>query len=155
MYNSTYTHITINWLCQSFIYLLCQFHPAPLQKKLTSFYSGPRIFWPTRSNFSFTLAAAKASANPNTQCSNNKKMVAAKLICALKILSVINQPQTTSGKNDDRCVGTRAFVSSSPRRRIAPSCPPSSDGSSNNPPANHFFKRRSSMEGWGSNIKLF
>ena len=161
-------HHTLIWLsndyvnlpCDKYIHiiwnicLLCQFHPAPL-KNTDGFLFRLRIFWPTRSNFSFTLASAKASANPKTQCSNNKKNGGCKASCASKILSVINQPQTTSGKNDDRCVGTRAFVSSSPRRRIAPSCPPSSDGSSNNPPANHFFKRRSSMEGWGSNIKFF
>lgn len=125
------------------ICLLCQFHPAP-SKKLTVLI-GPRIFWPTMSNFSFTLEKL-GICQPKTQCSNRKKWWLQSQLC-IEDLGVINQPQTTSGKNDDRCVGTRAFVSSSPRRRIAPSCPPSSDGSSNNPPANHFFKRRSSMEG--------
>ena len=120
--------------------------PSSPLKKLTVFI-GPRIFWPTWSNFSFTLAKL-GICQPKTHCSNRKKMVAAKLICASKILSVINiTPNNILARMIDRCVGTRAFVSSSPRRRIAPSCPPSSDGSSNNPPANHFFKRRSSMEG--------
>ncbi len=42
-------------------------------------------------------------------------------------------PQTTSGMLWPHPL--RAFASSSPRRRTAPSCPPSNDGSSNNPPA--------------------
>ena len=135
------------------ICLLCQFHPAP-SKKTDCFYRSQDLlanvvqllFHPGKTRHLPTK-------NPLLQ---QKKMVAAKLICASKILSVINiTPNNILARMIDRCVGTRAFVSSSPRRRIAPSCPPSSDGSSNNPPANHFFKRRSSMEGWGSNIKHF
>ena len=122
------------------------YHPAPLQKKLTVFI-GSEDLLANEVQLLFHPGKTRHLPTQTPNAPTTKKMVAAKLICASKILSVINQPQTTSGKNDDRCVGTRAFVSSSPRRRIAPSCPPSNDGSSNNPPANHFFKRKSSMEG--------